>query len=67
MPDLKEKKVSQKEVNFEKEYKKLFDKGEYSYSNVEWTKKGDSFKKLSMFKNYSPVKTSSHSTLVGQL
>lgn len=64
----KEEKAIKSQEKFNKEYESIM-KGSDSavVVNVEWTTKGDSFKKLSMYDNHTPVKTSGSTTLLNQL
>jgi hypothetical protein len=35
--------------------------------DVQWAEKGDYFQKLSMYDNYTPVKTSGDTTLISEI
>lgn len=63
---MKTQKSNSKEHNkFSEGYKKITENGNSTYiaTNKEWHKKGDYFKKFSLYNNYTPVKTSSKTTL----
>lgn len=45
------------------EYNKIMEKSQTTFiTNVQWKKKGDNFSKFTLYKNYSPVKTSGNTT-----
>ncbi len=59
------KKVKESSIlNFEEEYNFIIKNNEtIPLNNQEWSKKGDFFTKLTLYKEYTPVKTSCSTTL----
>jgi hypothetical protein len=50
--------------NFDQDYNLIVKNVETTYSNhLEWIKKGDVFTKCTLYKEYTPVKTSCNTTL----
>lgn len=63
---MKTKEKHLKENSIE-EYKKIISNDNETFvSNTEWLKAGDFFKKFSLYKNYTPVKTSGNTTLISE-
>ena len=67
---MKTHKPSKKQTDqkFADKYEKIFEKSSYT-PNIkrEWRHPGDSFKKLSIYENYTPVKTSGSTTLIKEV
>ncbi len=63
----KTKKSSKKpERDYSTEYSELFGKTNYysSLNNIEWSNPGDTIKKFSLYEDYTPIKTSSETSLI---
>ena len=51
--------------DFEKDYNKIIKSNQTTIlNNLEWSSKGDSFIKFTLYKEYTPVKTSCNTTLL---
>lgn len=62
------KKQSNTEVSFTQEYEKIMKTSEKTVIvDTQWSSKGDYFKKVSMYENYTPVKTTGNTTLNSSL
>jgi len=62
-------KVSEKQSDsFYREYEHIMKTSENTVIvDVQWAEKGDYFQKLSMYDNYTPVKTSGDTTLISEI
>jgi hypothetical protein len=59
------KKEKNKKDIFTQEFEQIIGKSKKTVViDIEWSEKGDYFKKFSMYENYTPVKTAGHTTLI---